>query len=270
LTEALRFGAPLLPHILLFQALNQADRFVLAGTVSDAEIGRYAIAQQAMWIFAVVLMEFTRAIMPSYARHSIGVRANALRHLVGQQLTMAPAVATAAVIAAPVAVGVLLPNSYAADLYLYPWLAIAVACVGLYSIPTNLLVLVAGRSQQVWVGTSLAVGVNLTLVWALAPALGVLAAAMASALGYMTLTAVMSIVELRREALLRRCFPKRRGLLAPAGAALCLALAMLSLTLATPLRLAVGIAAVAMAGAFVIDARRQARFVPSTQLPTQP
>lgn len=269
LTVAFRFGLPLLPHVLLFQVLLQGDRFVLAGAVSDADIGRYAVAQQAMWVFAVVLMEFTRAIMPSYARHATGIRTESLRHLVSQQLTVAPALATLALVIAPLAVSVLLPDTYTPERAVYPWLAIAVVLVGLYSIPVNLLVLVEGRSRQVWIGTTVAVAVNLTLVWALAPRIGTLAAAVGSALGYLTLTVAMVLIELRNEALLRRCFPSR-GLGAPVGAAMSLALATIALSFSPDVRVALATVSVVTAAVAVVYARRQASLSAGVTRHTRP
>lgn len=258
LRQSLVFGLPLIPHVALFSLLGQGDRLVLAGLVSDAELGRYAIAYQAMFVFGILALEFTRAAGPSYARHSTSVNEDALQRLIMQHQSVSLGLATIGLVVTPIAVALLLPASYAAPVSVYPWLALGVVFMGLYTIPTGLLILVQGRPRRVWQATGAGVAVNFAGVAVLAPPFGITGAASATAFGYFVMAAALVAIEAREQGLLSRVLPRGRLLLPPTVALVAFLLAAVASSSASdPARYAVGSIATCLASVAVMDARRR-------------
>jgi O-antigen/teichoic acid export membrane protein len=185
--EALKIGAPLVPHALSLWALQLADRLVLAAIVSAAALGTYSLAGNLALPVMVVLAGVNQAFLPSYARS--GARGGSIANLRGSanvQVAVTLGVCCGAALLMPVVVHVL-PKGYIGASPLIPWLILGYAFLGLYFIPMNVISMAAKRTTFVWILSISSAGLNLLAVRFGVPLIGLSAAAEASALGYLGL-----------------------------------------------------------------------------------
>jgi O-antigen/teichoic acid export membrane protein len=196
--QAIAFGTPLVPHRASHWALNASDRMVLDRFVSLSAIGLYSVAYRVSFVVAVVYQALDQAVLPSFSR--AGKSADALRQI--PRLATYNALVTITLGISAILVGddlvkLLLPDSYARATYLMPWIILGMIFLGLYYIPLKSLTLIAGKTRIVPVATLIAglanVGLNLLLV----PKIGVIAAAVDTAIGYFVLAVLVTVLAQR-------------------------------------------------------------------------
>lgn len=200
--ELLSFGLPLVPHGLSHWALAGVDRLVLVGFVSSASVGVYGLAYRIAQLVSIVVTELNRAMMNEYGRlvaldQSADERARRLGGLAEVQIAASVAIAFVLAVLAPPTFRLLFPPEYGSGAAILPWVALGYAFFGMYYVPTNILVLVEGRSRWLWTGTSSGAAVNLAANLVLIPRMGIVGAAQATAIGYATMLIVVSTYALR-------------------------------------------------------------------------
>lgn len=185
---ALVLGLPLVPHFLAHWALQLADRVLLAGMVTTTKLGVYTLAATLALPTLVLVQALNQGFMPAYASAAFdeGDRAQ-LPALVTLQLVIVLVVGLLASLLGPLMVGLAAPPAYAGAAPLIPWIVLGYVFVGLYGVPMNALSLGMGRTQFVWIATTIAAATNILLILVLVPAHGLEAAAVASAIGYFVL-----------------------------------------------------------------------------------
>lgn len=191
LYAALVFGIPMVPHALSQWGLALSDRVVLGMLVSNAELGVYHVAYQFGLPISILAAALAQSVQPIYAEAAIDRHSSTsdLRRVATYQaLAVAFAGATVALLGGP-ALRLLLPESYGAAAGLIPWIALGTTFFGLYFIPMNVIVLLAGRNRWVWTITLGAALANIVLNFALVPVVGIVAAAFNTAVGYGVLLA---------------------------------------------------------------------------------
>ena len=193
LREALRFGVPLVPHLLSHWVLQVADRTILVGIVSGVALGQYTLAVTATIIILVVTTAMSQAAAPRFARAGASDRAGAgLAQLTAQLAGLVGAIGLAAAALLPPIIDNLLPAGYQGAAQLCGWLALGFTFAGLYQIPMNVITLVVGKTTWVWPITLLAGATDIFLVIVWCPSGGVKAAAVATVVSYgMLLVGVM-------------------------------------------------------------------------------
>jgi O-antigen/teichoic acid export membrane protein len=191
---ALIFSLPLIPHSLAHWTLQLADRIVIAGMVSGADLGRYTLAGIVAGSVMMLLIALNQGFAPSYARAgATDDHREALQRVVVVQITAVVTIALAGALMAPPLIEVLTPVDYHGAAELIPWLVLGYGFLGLYFIPMNGAALAAGRTRNAWVATALSAALNIGLLYWLVPDHGVQAAAVASAIGYLTLLLLISL-----------------------------------------------------------------------------
>jgi O-antigen/teichoic acid export membrane protein len=196
--EALTYGVPLVPHLLSQWALLLADRVVLVGLVTKADLGRYTLASNLTLPILVVATGFTQSSMPTFAHFSVGGQATAtVRRMVTQLAAIICGIGIAAGLLLPVGIREALPSSYYPAAALCGWLALGFTLAGLYQIPMNTISLIAGRTRWVWIITLTAATVNILLLYIWVPTGGIRAAAIATAIAFALLFIGVSAYSVR-------------------------------------------------------------------------
>jgi O-antigen/teichoic acid export membrane protein len=182
---ALAFGLPMLPHALLHWGLGLSDRVILGTFVEPAALGVYSLAYQFVTPVSMLVVALNQAIMPRYARASVA-RSDlpSLRGVVTQQALVVGLLGLGAALLVPPTIRLLLPDTYWGAADLVPMIALGITLFGLYLIPMDYIVLVAGRTQWIWVATLVAALTNVGLNLVLVPRFGIFAAAWNTAAGY--------------------------------------------------------------------------------------
>ena len=186
--EGLVLGLPLIPHFLGHWALLLADRAVLSGLVSTAAVGVYTLGATIALPAMILVQALGTAFMPGYAAAATNdADRSRLPGLVTVQAVSVLAICLSVALLGPNFVAIIAPPEYHEAAPLIPWFVLGYAFLGLYSIPINGLSLGMGRTKFVWIATVAAAGANIALIYLLVPDHGIVAAAIASAIGYLVL-----------------------------------------------------------------------------------
>jgi O-antigen/teichoic acid export membrane protein len=195
--STLKIALPLIPHALSHWSLVLMDRAMLAVLVVPAALGVYTLASNLALPALILVLSLNQGFMPSYARAQAGAHAvKELRDSITAQVLLVLFIGCAVALLAPIAVYIMKP-SYSLAATLVPWLALGYVFLGIYYVPMNGISLIVGRTTFVWIFTFCAAAVNLGLIYILVRPDGLLAAAVASAVGYLVLLILMTIYALR-------------------------------------------------------------------------
>lgn len=198
--EALKFGAPLVPHSLAHWALQVADRAVIAGIVSSAALGVYSLASNLGLPVLMLVQSLNYGFMPAYARAGAGHGSRReLDDMVVLHAAVVGFICAGCALLAPPFVHLVTPLSYGHAASLVPWIALGYGFLGLYAIPMNGISLGAGKTTFVAAATLAAAGANIGLLYLLVPSGGIRAAAIASAAAYAVLLVAVFIYARRPE-----------------------------------------------------------------------
>lgn len=193
LRSGLRMGLPLVPHLAAHWALNLSDRLVLAAFWTPAVVGVYSMGYQIAFVAGMAVTELSRAFMPRYGEAAADGEAGDLLSEHIKRQVLATVVVTAGVsLIGPQLVYAVLPESYSGAAGLIPWVALGFTFFGFYCIPMNLIAIVAGRTDGVWMLTIAAGGANLGANLLLIPRFGPTAAAVNTSLGNLVLLVLVS------------------------------------------------------------------------------
>ncbi len=199
LRSGLRMGLPLVPHAAAHWTLNLSDRLVLAAFWTPAVVGVYSMGYQIAFVAGMAVMELNRAFMPRYGeatqrppnRHSLS------EHAIHQILATVALTAGVSLLG-PQVIHRILPESYSDAAGLIPWVALGFAFFGFYCVPMNLITIVTGKTDGVWLLTIAAGAVNVGANLLLVPRYGPVAAAVNTALGYLVLLVLVGLMARRR------------------------------------------------------------------------
>jgi O-antigen/teichoic acid export membrane protein len=195
--RTLAIALPLIPHALSHWSLVLMDRAVLALIVIPSALGVYTLASNLSLPALILVLSLNQGFMPSYARAQRGKQAvTELRNSITAQVCLVLFIGAAVALLAPIVVYIMAP-SYARAAKLIPWLALGYVFLGIYYVPMNGISLILGRTTYVWIITVFAAAVNLVLIYVLVPGDGLIAAAVASAVGYLVLLILITLYALR-------------------------------------------------------------------------
>lgn len=201
LLEALRFGLPKVPHGLLVQALNLADRRILDSFVSRAEVGVYQMGSNFASAMKFPLSAFEPAWQPfvfDHARRADGPREIGL---VASRMGIV-------FISLAVTLGLILPDllriviqnaEFHGAARVVPILVLATLFQGLFLL-SSIGISISKKARYYPMITAAAAGLNIGLNLWLVPRHGVMAAAWATVGGY----ALMALLGAR---ISRRLYP---------------------------------------------------------------
>ena len=195
--KTLAVALPLVPHTLSHWSLVLMDRAMLAVLVVPSALGVYTLASNLALPALILVLSLNQGFMPSYARAQAGSHAvKELRDLITAQVLLVFFIGCAVALLAPITVNIMAP-AYSGAAELVPWLAFGYLILGLYYIPMNAISLIVGRTTFVWIFTVFAAAVNLGLIYIFVPEDGLIAAAIASAVGYLVLLIFITLYAIK-------------------------------------------------------------------------
>lgn len=183
-TDALRFGVPLVPHVVGTFLIAAGDRFIINAHLGLAEAGIYLVAVQIGMAMQIVAEGFNRAFVPWLYRQLRESDPAALRRIVtGTWLYFASALLAAAVVAllSTWIVSTIAGPDYRAAASALGWIAFGQAFNGMYLMVTN-YTFYAKKTGHLAVVTLSTGVIALTLTFLLVPVMGIAGAGLAFAI----------------------------------------------------------------------------------------
>ncbi|NTV64064.1 MAG: oligosaccharide flippase family protein [Oscillochloris sp.] len=243
LLAALAYGLPMTPSLICQWALGAGDRIILERYVSLADLGIYSLAYQFGGILAVLALSLSNALSPTFGR--VGVDAAevpALRRATAYYALLLGIAALAVALFSGEVIALILPATYLAASALIPWLALGSYILGISHIFSNTLAFTAGRTRALAVITAFGAGINIGLNLLLVPHMGVLAAALTTALGYAAMAVPSAWLALRCGV---ASFDLRRMLQSAGAILLCYLIARALMRFGPAINIAIGLASIA-------------------------
>jgi O-antigen/teichoic acid export membrane protein len=242
LLAALGYGLPLVPHLFGQWALGTADRIILERYVTLADLGVYALAYQFGSILSVLALSLSNALSPTFSRVAVDSgEAPGLRRAATYYTLLLALAALGLALLSGELIALLLPAAYLPAGPLIPWVVLGCFILGESYLFSNGLAFTAGRTRSLAAATAVGAAANIGLNLLLVPRYGVLAAAVATALGYAALALPTAWLAIRSGA---AGFEYRRMLQIVAAALLAYAGARALMRFPPALNIAVGLAAV--------------------------
>ncbi|HEV3228198.1 MAG TPA: lipopolysaccharide biosynthesis protein [Solirubrobacteraceae bacterium] len=197
LRGALLFSIPIVPHLLSHWLLELSDRVVLQNFVNNTKLGLYSLGYTVGGIATLFTSAYGSAVVPIIVSQ---LKDPATRHQVPRLGTYSLVVLTALCLALALlggtAVILLTPTAYHPAASFVPWIASSYIFVASYMIVSQGSWF-SMRTGWIAVATLGAAIVNVALTLALAPALGTLAGAVSTLVGYAVLAVFQGIVARR-------------------------------------------------------------------------
>ncbi len=196
---AVFFGLPLVPHFAAHWILSASDRLILERFVPLAEVGVYTAGYIIGWSVSVIKLAITNAMIPLYG--TLNVKVSSEQEHLAELTTYYVAVLAVAALAVTAfrheILSVVGSGGYDSAGAVVPWVALGAFCLALYNPSVQVLNLVAGRSKVIGVGTIAAAGLNILLNLLLIPMVGIVGAAISTAVSYLLLAALMFVAAQR-------------------------------------------------------------------------
>lgn len=195
LREALRFGLPKIPHGLLVQALNLADRRILDSYVSRAEVGVYQMGSNFASAMKFPLSAFEPAWQPfvfDHARREGGARE--IGQVASRMCVLFIVVAVMLALILPDLLRIVIRNvAYHGAAPVVPILILASLFQGFFLL-SSIGISIAKEARYYPIITGVAAGVNIGLNLWLVPTYGVMAASWATVAGYAVMAAMGAMI----------------------------------------------------------------------------
>lgn len=198
LREALRFGLPKVPHGLLVQTLNLADRRILDSYVSRAEVGIYQMGSNFASAMKFPLSAFEPAWQPfvfEHARRENGARDIGL--VASRMCVLFIGVAATLSLILPDLLRIVIQNvEYHGAAPVAPILVLASLFQGFFLL-SSVGISIAKEARYYPLITGAAAGLNIGLNFWLVPSYGVMAAAWATVAGYALMALLGAMISRR-------------------------------------------------------------------------
>jgi O-antigen/teichoic acid export membrane protein len=195
----LRFGVPLIPHVIGGVLIVQTDRLLLTNMVGLSETGLYTVAYQLVVVIEVLAVSFNSAYAPWLFRQLADPGPQTSRRLVRLTYVQFATMATLSLVVAvamPWLAGVLLDARYAAASELVAWLSVGLCFSAMYYMVTNYIFFAQKTEWLALISFSVAL-VNVPVTYFLILANGLVGAAQATAIA-LGLTFVLTWIASQR------------------------------------------------------------------------
>jgi O-antigen/teichoic acid export membrane protein len=183
-SDLLRFGGPLIPHLIGSVIILQVDRLLLTNMAGVDETGLYTVAFQLALVIELIAISFNNAYAPWLYQRLKDADDDAKRRLVrftyvGFAGLAVLTIATALVM--PPLAGLLLDPSYLESGEFVPWIALGFMFSGMYYLVTN-YIFYAGRTAWLGLVTAITAVINIGLTYVLIDLNGTVGAGQATAI----------------------------------------------------------------------------------------
>lgn len=177
LRRSLRFGMPLIPSVVISQIYAQSDRVILLTLSGLMGVGVFGAAARIAGIYQFALLAFRQAWQPYSLRliHDQD-RDGIYRRTFNYYAGVACVGGLAMMLVGPLLFSVATPPSYRQGVYVLPWL-LGAAILHEASSFTKLGAVLAEKTGDIFVASSVTVPINLGLTWLFVSAFGIRAAA---------------------------------------------------------------------------------------------
>jgi O-antigen/teichoic acid export membrane protein len=152
--DALRYGAPLIPHILGGLLIASVDRLMIVNLLGVAEAGVYMVGLQIGMALGLLTASFNKAYLPWLFRHlAADDRSGDLRVVRGTYVYFVTVLVLAAALAAaaPMIVDLVAGPSYRESVGAITYVAFAYAFGGMYYMVTNYIFFAGKTSYLAWI-----------------------------------------------------------------------------------------------------------------------
>jgi O-antigen/teichoic acid export membrane protein len=184
--DLIRFGGPLIPHLIGSIVIFQIDRLLLTNMVGVEETGLYTVAFQLALVIEIVAISFNSAYAP-WLYKRLGQADEALKRRLVRYTYLGFAglavLALVTAVAMPPVAGVLLDPSYLESGEFVPWIGLGFMFSGMYYLVTN-YIFFAGRTAWLGLVTGVTAIVNIGLTYMLIDLNGAMGAAQATAITF--------------------------------------------------------------------------------------
>ncbi len=179
----LRFGVPLIPHILGGALLVQTDRLLLTNMVGLEQTGLYTVGYQLTFVIEIAAISFNNAYAPWLFKKLANPEPPTHRELVRLTYMQFATMAVLAVVVAvgmPILAGAILDPRYGQAAGFVGWLSLGFLFSAMYYMVTN-YIFFARKTEYLAVVTLGTALVNIPLTYLLIQANGAIGAAQATA-----------------------------------------------------------------------------------------
>jgi O-antigen/teichoic acid export membrane protein len=190
LREALRFGLPRLPHGVAQQVIAFSDRYVASLFVTLHELGLYSIGASFAMALKLFLNAFEHAWAPFY--FSIMREADAktvFRFVATWTFVVLGGLGAAIAASGGEIIQIMTTPVFHGAAQIVPWIVAGVVMQGVYLV-TSIGLNITKRTEFYPVATAIAAATGLSASFLLVPSYGIVGAAAANLVGYVTLAAV--------------------------------------------------------------------------------
>jgi O-antigen/teichoic acid export membrane protein len=194
LRYAVRFTLPLVPHTASLWALTALSRPAMAAVSTLEQVGLLSFGLNLATAAGLVLMESNRAVLPRYSREVFPAPTQETLTPVRWQIIAAFVVPAAVGCGVAIAGQWIFAAAYWPSFALTGILLIGQAAYGLYLIPMNYLTQAAALPRYSAVASGSGAAVILVSILLLGRTYGAVGVACATAVGYMTMAAVVLAV----------------------------------------------------------------------------
>ncbi len=186
MNHALKFGIPLIPHVLGAMLITQTDRILIANMVSIADAGIYTIGFQLANVIELLASSFNQAYAPWLYRHlsdddfSMKKRIVKLTYL---YFVLILVFAVFFAVAAPWFLSFFVGRAFLEAGRYIVWLAVGFSFCGMYYMVANYIFFSGRTAPLAWV-TFFTAAINILFTYLLIKKNGPIGAAQASALAF--------------------------------------------------------------------------------------
>ncbi len=187
--NALRFGVPLIPHVVCGVLLAMSDRIILTHFAGLDQTGKYTVAYQLASVLSLLFASVNQALAPNIFSSLTGGETGVEQRLVARSykiMLLMLATYAAFAIAAPFAVSLFLNERYHSPAGLLALLGLGFLFQGWYFVVTN-YIFFSKKTHFLSLLTGCAAVVSVGLNLFLVPRLGILGCALAMALSWLVL-----------------------------------------------------------------------------------
>lgn len=189
LKKALLYSLPMVPHFLSHWILSSSDRLVLEHFVELNKVGVYNVGYTIGSGMSMIAIAGNNAIIPMYGKLDLNNKLDIKKVVktATYYITTITGIALIIVLFAEDFILLTIPKSYHGAIEVIPWVVLGYVFMGLYFTQINLLTITLGKTNVVGISTAVAAIANLGLNILLIPHLGMIGAALTTAVTYLLL-----------------------------------------------------------------------------------
>lgn len=202
LVEALHYSLPLVPHVLAMLVASTSAKLMINGLIDPAAAGLYTLGLNLASALTILAASINRAYAPLYMDTRTRDEPEALDELrqIGLLLIVVYSLIACAIAAfTPEILWAFTTAAYAPAAVVTPFLVLSAVLLGCYYLFVLALFHEKHATKTIAIATGFGAALNLSLLWLLLPAAGLVGAGLASLLGQLGTTVMVAVIARRCE-----------------------------------------------------------------------